>query len=204
MAEYDYTTEAGRRTAIRDYLNRPDLTDDQLDFFLGAGFRKLARRLRVRQNEVTLAFAGDATLTLPDDYIEARYLTCDGYPLERVSDVAILELTAEGYQGFPVKFGRAAGDLVTYPASDSADYAFSLVYYADVSRQSGGDDVVASLCPEAWIYAAAMEAAPFLKQSDNQLQRMAAMFEGALDVVNSVSDREQLSGSPVSVGLVVA
>ena len=199
MAEYDYSTESGRRDAIRDYLNRSDLTETQLDFFLGAGLRKLARRLRARQNETTVTYAGDATLTIPADYIEARSFTCDGHPLQRISDVQLQCLIADGATGFPEKFGRVGNVFEIYPASDSAAHSLLLTYYADVSIQSGGTSTVAALCPEALIYAATMEAAPFLKQSDEQLARMSSMFESALAVVNAVSDYEQVSGSAVRV-----
>lgn len=199
MAEYDYSTESGRREAIRDYLNRPDLTETQLDFFLGSGLRKLARRLRARQNEETVTFAGDATFSIPADYIEARLFACDGYPLQRISDIQLQYLIADGETGFPEKFGRVGGVFETYPVSDSAEYSLTLTYYADVSMQQDGASTVAALCPEAWIYAAAMEAAPFLKQSDQQLARMTQMFEAAIAVVNAVSDVEQVSGSPARV-----
>lgn len=202
MAEYAFTTLEGLRTAVREYLARRDITDAQVDSFLGIGSRRVFRRLRVRQNERVYEVSSSArSLTLPEDYLAAKTLTCEGAPLERVSDIRILQLAARNHSGTPEQFGRSGNALLLYPAP-SEERAFALTYWADLSGIAEPDDVLLTLCPELWLYGALVEASMFLRKSKSPSE-WDGLFERALEEVNNVTDEESRSGfvTQVEIGL---
>ena len=200
MAEYAFTTLAGLRQAVREYLDREDLTETQLDTFIKTSARNIMRRLRVRQNERTQTSTGSAftAIPLPEGYIVARSLTLDGEPLTRVSDLEIQRLTKDGTTGRPCRFARVGNELVLWPACDSSSYSLVLTYYSDLSDIASPDAVLLTLCPDLWLYGALLEASMFLRKQSG-VQVWASMFENAMQEVNGVSDEEEFSGSVVAV-----
>lgn len=75
------TNQATLRTSLADWLNRTDLSNDQLDQFIEMGEAKIYEILRIPPLEKLEAFsvaAADSSITIPSGFIELKSLKRTG------------------------------------------------------------------------------------------------------------------------------
>jgi len=205
--------------AVADWLNRTDLAV-QIPQFIYLGERKIFRWYRSQNNEqlqtIDMRVNPDpldpdqvllsARIDLPDDYLETLTLQANGRVLERIS---LTELqvrrgrTATGgsrTRGEPTAFSRQRDGLILDPAP-AGDTFITWIYYCDLSGvldTPTSDNNVLKTAPDLYLYAALLEAEPFLKPSDAAFQRIAvwkSMYEEAKQAILEQNEREAFSGS---------
>jgi len=165
----------------------------------------------------------DDQLDLPDDYLETLTLqafTWDGgtpanptplpdqvgRPLQRISQTQFQGLrygdnrNGNSRPGEPQVFCRIRDALFLYPAPEADTYV-TWQYYCDLSGlfdTPTSDNNVLKTAPDLYIYAALLEAEPFLKPEDeayNQITLWRSMYEDAKQEIIEQTEREVFSGS---------
>ncbi len=165
-------------------------------------------------------------LDLPDDYLETLTLqaftwnsqqvpppplpeTAIGLPLTRVSQTAFqqaayLDNKSGQYRpGEPQIFARIRDAIQIYPAPEGDTYV-TWQYYCDLSGildTPTSDNNVLKTAPDMYVYAALIEAAPFLKTEDevNRLATWKGLYEEAKMAIIEQNDAELYSGSNTEV-----
>jgi hypothetical protein len=192
---------------VRAYLyNRKDLTVN-IPQFIKFGEHRIFRQLRCRANEATLA--GDLSLdstgfSLPDNFLEMKFLLVNSKPLERISDIDYLSrINIDNAAGEPTHFARVLNEIKIWRQADS-DYTFNLVYWQDQIGDMVNDEdttPVLTFAPDLYLYAALIEAMPFLVK-DDRLTTWQALFQQCIDGINFQTTESEYAGSPVSVSSV--
>jgi hypothetical protein len=199
-------TYSDLKTKIADYLGRTDLTSQIPDFITFAENR-LRRDLRIRQMlklvNATMT-ANDATVSLPNDFLEIRDIhlnTTPIYALEYLSPNIFYRNTDVTNTGVPRKYTVLADDFQFAPIPDSA-YNVRMLYYAAPAYLSDTNTSNAFLanCPDALLYAALGEAEPYL-MNDERLATWAALYQRAIDSINASDDRGEYAGVPLTMTL---
>ncbi len=189
---------------VRTYLyNRKDLTA-QIPTFISFGEQKIFRQFRQRENEKMES--GDLSLdptgfTLPDDFLEMKFLLVNGKPMERKSEIEYLSrLNVDDAAGEPSWFARILNEIKLWREAD-ADYSYEFVYWY---TQAGDmvDDADSTpallLAPDAYLYAALIEAMPYLVK-DERITTWQAMFSQCMDELDHLYKEGEYAGSNVSV-----
>ena len=189
---------------VRSYLyNRKDLTL-RIPQFIAFGENTIFRRLRCRVNEKS--FTTDLELDktgfpLPDDFLEMKYLLVNGKPLERRSDIDYLaRLSADNAPGEPTWFARVLGDIKLWREADDA-YDVEMIYWQDQAgdmTEDADSTPVLLFAPDLYLYAALIEAMPFLAK-DERIGTWQNMFEQGLAQVDNQTKESEYAGSNVSV-----
>lgn len=201
------------KAAVQRYLIRsnPELVDE-IPTFIQFAERKIFRELRTPANEAVQSWPEGtpgiddySSRTLPIDYLEAKFITFGGIPLERISDTRYFALRAsnDNASGQPVAFCRVGRSLRFWPTPDNPS-AIDMVYFKDFSGELVEDTDTTDflrLIPDMYIYGACLEAAPWL-QNDQRISTWAALWKQSLDAVNWQRDEAEYSGSNVVVSSV--
>lgn len=188
------------KSAVAQYLDRSDLTD-KIPLFIQLGERRLFRKLRTPANEKTfVATSVGGTFAIPADYVATKFLMVNDWPLERISDIRARQKLFQSVAGVPLEFTTIGNDFVLVPAPDG-DYDAELHYYADLSGELVADSDSSNIllaCTDLYIYAACLEAAPFLK-NDPRLETWKGLFDAGIADVNAQVDDGEYSGSGLAV-----
>ena len=189
---------------VRVYLyNRKDLTL-RIPQFIAFGENTIFRRLRCRANEKR--FTTDLTLDktgfeLPADFIEMKYLLVDGKPMERRSDIDYLSrINVDNAPGLPSWFARVLNDIKVWREADDG-YDVEMIYWynqaGDMTLDADSTPVLL-FAPDSYLYAALIEAMPFLAK-DDRIGTWQNMFEQGLAQVDNQTQESEYAGSNVSV-----
>jgi hypothetical protein len=192
MAEYDFTTYSGLKTAVAGWLNRRDLTD-QVPGFIRLGHAVLNRRLRViDMQEIAEATTDEGRVAVPGDFLAPHSLELDGMtePLEFVTEEVMkekrrLRTTASQSRWYTI-WGRY---FELYP-EPTEDVDFTLKYYANIPTLSASitTNWLLQRHPDLYLYASLCESAPFLK-NDERLLVWKSEREDRIGQLNLASER---------------
>ncbi len=184
-------------TAVRDYLNRPNLSATTVGIWITMAEGILNRALREHsRNQVTATFTpaiDSTTIPLPEDMLqllELRYkdLVLTQYmPTER-------EVAMEDPAGFII-VGQAIqlSATVTEP-----DMEYTMDYVAALKPLVYDEDNnwVSRVFPDVYLYATLAEAAVWLKD-DARIAAMTTLRDGRLDAVAAEGWGRTISAVPV-------
>jgi hypothetical protein len=205
--------------AVADYLNRTDLTE-RIPTFIYFGERKIFRWFRQQANEqlqtIDMRLNPDPLdpnqvllserIDLPDDYLDTLTLQANGKVLRRIS---LTELQVRRGRrnngsaqqvGEPAVFARQRDSLILNPAPDG-DTFVTWIYYCDLSGRfddPADDNSVLRIAPDLYVYAALLEAEPFLKPEDAAFGRIPiwkSMYEEGKQALIDQNEMEAVSGS---------
>lgn len=200
------STYSDLKTAVADYLARSDLTSKIPDFITFAENR-LRRELRIRQmlklvNAQTTA--NDATLSIPSDFLEIRDLHLNTTPnrvLEYLSPNIFYRNADATTVGVPTKYTLLASDFQFAKIPDDA-YNVRMLYYAAPTylSDSNTSNVFLANCADALLYASLGEAEPYI-MNDERLATWAALYQRAIDSINTADDRGEYAGVPLTMTL---
>lgn len=197
-----FDTYSDLKTSIASYLARSDLTSQIPDFIKFAETR-LRRELRIRQMitvSTLTATAGTATISIPSNFLEARDFVVDGspvQPLTYVSPSLYSRNTRSDISGKPTDYTVLASTFKFAPNPDSA-YTMTLTYYAapDYLSDSNTSNLFLTVCPDLLLYAALLEAEPFL-MNDSRINTWGIMFDRSLASLVKSDQEGQYSGVPL-------
>lgn len=198
------TNYSDLKVTIANYLARSDLTSVIPDFIRLAEVR-LRRNLRIRQmlkSATTLTTGGDATVSLPTDFLELRTLFVES---DKVRDLqymspAIFNRNARTNEsGLPVFYTILASEFKFAPMPDT-DYTLQILYYAspEYLENDNPSNVFLAICPDLVLYGALIEAEPYL-MNDSRIQLWSAMFDRGLAALTAADDSSEHSGVPLQM-----
>ncbi len=196
MAFSNYTQ---LQSAIADFIDRIDISSVIPDFIELAetGMNREIRHWRM-EKRATAALDTQYS-SLPDDFLEPIRMslnTPNTNTLEMVNAFQISNLRAQNLNttGRPVNFAISDGSIEVFPTPD-ASYTLELLYYEKISPLSVvSSNWVLSNHPDAYLYGSLIHSAPYLAD-DGRIQTWAALYQKAINDINSESERSKTSGS---------
>lgn len=169
------------RTTVKDWLNRPDISDSLIKDFISLAERKIFRQLRSPMNEkvalVTLA-AEEEYILVPSNLLELKEFTVNNVSY-KFQPQNIWQSTKPKYT-----YTRILGSYYTSPTMQPSD-KISLNYYYDASGMNDDDESnnILRTCPDLYLYAALVQAESFLI-NDERIQLWKELYDSTLNDVN--------------------
>ena len=196
------STYSDLKTTVANYLGRSDLTT-QIPDFIRLAEDRLRRELRIRQMlKVVTAptTGGDATVSLPADFLQIRDIHITGNPvftLEYMSPSSFFRNSRSVDSGVPVNYTVLASEFQLAPVPDSA-YTLKMLYYAkpDYLSDSVTSNVFLANCADALLYGALAEAEPYL-MNDARLQVWASLYDRSINNINVADEGSEYAGVPL-------
>ena len=194
------TTYAELKTSIADFLNRDDLAAIS-STFISLAEDDLNLRLRHwRQEKRSTAEIDTQYTAIPADMLEIiRFYTTSGdtRPLELISQAEMLDRKFRNLNtsGQPAYYALTAGEIEVYPVPDGT-YTSELYYYSRIPALSDSNtsNWVLDYYSSAYLYGSLIHSAPYLKD-DARIQVWAALYQNAIDAINTESEKAKFGGS---------
>lgn len=182
-------------TAIKDYLNRPNIPADTVASWLSIVSGELNRVLREHpRNLLRASFtqpAGSNLLPLPDDVLQVVRLVSGGAVWTQFPATAVEEADAEG-----LAFIERGTCLELYPAP-TEDTDFFLDYHSAIKNFTDdySSNWVSLYFPDVYLYGGLREAAVWLKD-DQRLALWSAEFMRRLDELSAQGWNQNIGATP--------
>jgi hypothetical protein len=148
--------------------------------------------------------AGDATVSLPSDFLAMKDLHIDSNPVgvvqfENTSN--FFRNTRSKQSGKPTFYTLLGSEFQFAPTPDSA-YTLRMVYYykPDYLSDSNSSNLFLANCPDLLLYGSLGEAEPYL-MNDERLQTWAALYQRGVDSLTRSDDDAEYPSSPMSITL---
>ena len=194
------TTYAELKTNIAEFLNRDDVTAIS-STFISLAEDDLNLRLRHwRQEKRSTAEIDTQYSAIPADMLEIiRFYTTSGdtRPLELISQAEMLDRKFRNLNtsGQPAYYALTAGEIEVYPVPDGT-YTSELYYYSRIPALSDSNtsNWVLDYYSSAYLYGSLIHSAPYLKD-DARIQVWAALYQNAIDAINTESEKAKFGGS---------
>lgn len=197
------TDFAGWIARVKTWLDVPDLDDDVFGYCLDSATERLNRDLNSQWMEETYEFTVvdgepiDIESEIPD-YNRMRLVTVrGGLPLVAM---ALNEFKAEKIENMgttPRVYCMSAMKLMIWPLP-AVDDIVDIDYYKKVPALSDDldENVFSKKHPDAFLYAALLEATPFLTE-DERLETWATFYTGIRESINVTADRANKGSTPL-------
>lgn len=202
-----FSTYTALQSSVADWLNRTDLTA-QIPDFISLAEAEMKRRLRRTSTRTTLAISSEST-TLPSDVAEFRsiYLESGSPNLDAPIRIVTPEMFAETRARHQAVAGRPSdamvlgGTLYVAPSPDQS-YTARIIYFTSLTPLSASvaTNAVLSEAPDAYLFGALLQAAPFLEH-DDRIPIWQGRFDKAIDQLNYVRESEEYHASIKDVRL---
>jgi len=193
------TTYAELQTSIANWLNRDDLTSVIPDFIVLAE-ADINRRVRHWRMEKRATATIDSRYSaLVGDYLETIrfHIEPDGRPLDLLSSYEMQRrrMNSGDVTAPPTSYAITGGQIEVFPTPD-AGYTGELYYVArtEALSDSNTSNWLLQYYPDAYLYGALIQSAPYLAD-DQRTQTWAALYQNAIDAINSESEKAKFSGS---------
>ena len=189
------------KTAIADWINRDDLSDDRLSDFIQMAENRIFHVLRVPPMEkyANLTTDTEGKVTVPSDFLEAKDVIFNGKPLDRISTTEFYARDAA--QGTPIAFTRETVYLRLWPTPGPAVTGLKMVYYALPTALSGSNasNAVFAMSPELYLYGALVAAGTYF---GSPVEKLSVWSESFNDTVKRLTDNARQSEVSGSTNLV--
>lgn len=188
----DLTTYAGLKAAVADFLNKTNLTS-QVPGFIDLAEAQMRRRLKVRHQVETMEIttASDGTYPLPCDFDGVVSIYAGTVPLTYLEPEMMDVRTAP--EGFPTTTYSIFGDSLYFaPLPSDGGTTVTMRYrtlFCSLSATKRCNWILAKH-PDAYLYGALMQAAPFLRD-DDRIGVWGGLFNAAIDDINAQAKHQQ-------------
>lgn len=185
---------------IADFLNRTDLTA-VIPTFISLAEAQMERALRVRQMVARSNASIDTQYSsLPSDFLEAKTFKITSsrpiQPIEYVTPEQMddLDQLSANAPGIP-KYFTIIGNQIRVSPTPDAVYTSELVYTAKLVKLSNSNTTnwLLTSSPDAYLYGALMQAAPYLKD-DERLTVWATLYNTAVEAIKTADQNASSSG----------
>lgn len=207
MAITSYTTLC---TAVANWLARSDLTD-RIPEFITLFEAKANRELRCPQMEkrsytsVATSNTAPEFISLPSDFQTMRRLRLSGVTGKpRLANVSgqqadMLRYSVANASSQPEFFTIVGNELELIP-TPGQDYELEMIYRSNLDPLDNdtASNWLLDLAPDAYLYGALLEAAPYMKD-DNRIAVWAAGLTTAFDGLNRLGMEQSYMSGPMSV-----
>lgn len=196
------STYAELQSAIVSHLLRPELAGAQVQEFIRlaeAGINRDVRLVGMETVATGALVAGTPTLTLPADYLEGRTFSLAATPvvqLEIVSPSVFFSRQGVNAAGVPRFFTVLGLEAHLGPVPDAA-YAYTLHYARRQDLAATSTSWLLTNHPDLYFYGALVQAAPFLRLSDERVEQWSAFYSRAVEAARLASERLRYSGGPL-------
>lgn len=204
------TTYTELCTAAANWLARDDLTS-RIPEFIALFEAKANRELRCPQMEkrsYTSVDTGNTApefISLPGDFQTMRRLRLSGVTGKpRLANVSgqqadLLRYSIANASGQPEFFTIIGNELELIP-TPGQDYELEMIYRANLDPlgASTATNWLLDLAPDAYLYGALLEAAPYMKD-DNRIAVWAAGLTTVFDGLNRLGMEQSYMSGPMSV-----
>jgi len=196
------------QSTIADYLARTDLTT-QIPLFIQLAENRLRRDLRIRpmlKVVTTSTTAGDATVSMPSDFLEMRDLHIESSPIQTLTyqnpSNFYRNTKASTFDSGAPKFYTAMGSEFQFAPIPDAAYTLKMVYYAAPSYLSSSvsSNVFLANCQDLLLYAALGEAEPYL-MNDARIQTWASLYDRGLASLTASDDAGENPSAPMVISV---
>ena len=192
------------KTTIANYLARSDL-NSIVPTFIRLAEERLRREVRTRQMLVVATadtVGGDSTVGLPTDFLEMRDIHLNTTPASTLRYKAPNSFYAESRVtdgGKPKDYTILGAEMQLAPIPDTT-YILQMLYYAKPAllSDSNQSNVFLSNYPDALLYASLAEAEPYL-MNDARIQTWAALYDRAINSINTSDQASEYSGQPMTM-----
>ena len=206
----NFTSYAGMKLMVADWLERPDL-DNAIPNFMTLAEIRLSRDLRLRtllKVVTTSMAAGDPTVTLPSDYNAMRDLHIINNTvttLAYMSPSQFFNSYTSIDNGLPKSYTILSTEMQFAPIPDSA-YTLQMLYYAIPIPLSVFNTTNGWLinCPDLYLYATLLEAAPYLSKdpaSAGKLLQWTELYKRGVGALTISDDEGEYAGTSITVTL---
>ena len=197
----DYTT---LQATIADYLARSDLTT-QIPEFIRLAEDRLLRDLRIRQMiKVATASttAGDATVSLPSDFVAMKDLHLQGNPPQTIKFLSTSNFFRNAHSstsGLPNRYTLLGAEFQFAPIPDSS-YTLQMVYFykPEYLSDTNSSNLWLADTPDLLLYAALGEAEPYL-MNDERLNTWASMYDRGVNALRKSDDESEYPAQPLTI-----
>lgn len=200
------TTYNGWIAYVRDWIAADEYSEAQVASFLDFAQLRLNREMSSygMEADVQITLAGDLPqpiLPMVPDFSKIRLVSVPGYgPLDVVTInemKGLLEKNPAPKSSCEKKYCIDAGKLYTYPVLVAGDL-LDFFYYkrVPVLSTSVGTNVFSVDHPDALLYAALLEAAPYMKENEN-IPVWESKYTVALMTGSQVADRIKMGSTPL-------
>ncbi|WP_374576114.1 hypothetical protein [Phenylobacterium sp.] len=163
------STYTDLKSAVADWLDRADLTA-RIPDFIALAEAQMNRSLRLRRMIARSTASLDAEFTtVPSDFLEVIALTLDdGQVLTPAPPQVLAALkAAASATARPRRYAVVGEAFHLHPPPDAA-YGVTLTYYAKIPALSASTTTnwVLAEAPDAYLFGALLQAAPYLRDTD--------------------------------------
>lgn len=203
----EFSTYAELQDAIADFLNRPDLLEnDAISGAITLTEARMRRLLRRTSAKATLTFtSGQASKALPATATELRSIAPavtvghprGGPPLELVTKDALDTLRWQGpSQGCPRYYTIINNTVYVAPAPTDAYLDFDIVTFTKLVplSDSNTSNAVLAEAPDAYLYGACVELAAYLEH-DERVPKWDEKFLTAIGELNTSRQNEEFGAN---------
>ena len=204
-------TYAALKTAIANWLNRSDLTDEIADDFIKLTEADFNSKLRIRQMEQIDTITIDSeTETVPTGFIGVRsfyILSSDTkYTLEYITPHNLFEIRGGSRSGRPRSYTIEADnetEQFRFGPSPDTTYTGYLSYYKNFeslsSSSANSSNYILSNHPGIYLYGSLYHASNFIGGIDpDQKQNWLQMYIAALERCENNDKQDSYGGAPVA------
>ena len=202
MALSNYTE---LKSAIANWLNRSDLTDEISDDFIKLVESEYNAKLRVKAmlNSKTDYSITAETVAVPTGFLQVRdfYITsgAEKYSLTYMSPTQMDQVKGGSTSGRPTVY-TILGDNFRFAPSPDATYTATLNYYKAIDALSGSTatNYILTNHPGVYLYGSLYHAANFLGGIEpSKLQNWLQLYQTGLERIERNDKEDQWSGSPL-------
>lgn len=188
------------KSNIADFLNRTDLTG-VIPTFIELAEAQMERALRTRQMvERSTASIDTQYSAVPADFLEAKTLKITGttpiQPVEFVTPQQMDDMDSfrPNSTGIPKYFTIIGNQIRVNPIPDST-YTAELTYTAKLQKLSDSvtTNWLLTSSPDAYLYGALMQAAPYLKD-DERVGVWGTLYNTAIEAIKFADKNASASG----------
>ena len=187
------------KSAVADWLNRDDLAA-VVPTFIALAETSMERALRTRKMLVRANATIDTQYSaVPSDFLEIRSMKITSsspiQPMYAQTMEAMDDLDAKNPgTGKPVYFCVVGNQIRVHPAP-SGNYTAELAYYSTINKLSTSvaSNWILSSHPDAYLYGALLQAAPYLKD-DERAGVWTGLYVAAIEAIKTADERAASSG----------
>lgn len=181
-------TYANLKTAVASWLNKTNLTASVPDF-IALAEAQMNRELDCREMVATTTLTiSDEEYGLPCDFAGVQSFRIDGSPAEPLTYVLPHELDDAIGTGKPTRY--TITDCFVFDPVPDGEYEARLRYRKRLPSLSDTCQTnwLLRKHPDAYLYGALMQAAPFLRD-DDRIATWGGLFKAAIDSINADDKR---------------
>lgn len=199
------------QAAVANWLARDDLTD-RIPEFITLAEAKFNRELRSNRMEtrstalVNMASDEPEFIALPSDFQTMRRIRLngvDGKPrleFKNGTQADEYRTAVANTAGRPKYFTIMGDELELIPTPDEA-YTLEMVYRANLALSDDAPtNWLLTLAPDAYLYGALLESAPYIKE-DERINTWSAGMKYAMDGLNSLAMDQAYGSGPLVMGV---